>query len=54
VRQSPLLTPHHIKAISFPEPGHGFLMADGVGFDTEILETFDGGLTWTLRSDINP
>lgn len=45
VRQSPWPTGRSLGGVAFTSPTHGFV----VGQNHTLMETFDGGLTWTKR-----
>ncbi|MGE0480867.1 MAG: YCF48-related protein, partial [Phycisphaerae bacterium] len=45
VTQSPKPTGRNLEGVAFVSPTHGFV----VGQNHHLLETFDGGLTWTTR-----
>jgi photosystem II stability/assembly factor-like uncharacterized protein len=42
-KQSAIPTPRHLSGVAFISPTHGFV----VGEANTVLETFDGGATWT-------
>ncbi|MEX2244741.1 MAG: YCF48-related protein [Fimbriimonadaceae bacterium] len=46
VKQSAIPTPRHLSGVAFTSPTHGFV----VGEANTVLETFDGGATWTARN----